>query len=117
MDIRIFDNFEDDGQLTLFGLEDYEDLRASGEEAAAKRVEASAKRAAGKQEVKAEPGKTESERTAGGPAEREQMREETAADAVRIRSCSSCGKLLFVREEDGGYVSACSACGIQYIQR
>jgi len=36
---------------------------------------------------------------------------------IRIRNCSSCGKLLFVKEEDGCYVSACNACGIHYIQK
>ena len=36
---------------------------------------------------------------------------------IRIRNCSSCGKLLFVKEEDGCYVSACNACGIHYLQK
>lgn len=94
MDIQIFDDFEDGGQLTLFGLEeDYEELRTSV-------------------------GETVKEPTEKETAVKEPMRGKTAADlGIRIRSCSSCGKLLFVREEDGGYVSACNACGIQYIQR
>lgn len=35
---------------------------------------------------------------------------------IRIRSCSSCGKLLYVREENGRYRAVCNACGITYLQ-
>ena len=96
MDIQIFDNFEEDGQLTLFGLEeDYEELRV-------------------KQPQPKEPVSRDILSTEMLPGE--QLSDQIGA-GIRIRSCSSCGKLLFVREENGGYVSACNACGIQYIQK
>lgn len=40
----------------------------------------------------------------------------SAEIGIRIRSCCSCGKLLYVREENGRYFSACNACGITYLQ-
>ena len=36
---------------------------------------------------------------------------------IRIRSCSSCGKLLSVREEKDAFVSECNNCGIRYSQK
>lgn len=116
MDIRIFDNFEDDGQLTLFGLEeDFEELQMpveepaeaiSGESAAEEPM--SGKKAAGKL--------SSAELPAGEQISGERSSGQNSV-GVRIRNCSSCGKLLFVKEEDGGYVSACNACGIQYVQK
>lgn len=96
MDIQIFDNFEEDGQLTLFGLEeDYEELRG--------------KQSQSKESVL--------EEFLSGEQISGQQSSGRDSIGIRICSCSSCGKLLFVREEDGGYVSACNACGIQYIQK
>ncbi len=71
MDIGLFENYEDDGQLSLFGAE----------------------------EPVPEP------ETEGGTD-------------VRIRSCSSCGRLLLVREDNGSFfVSECNSCGIIYRQK
>lgn len=70
MDMRLFENYEDDGQLSLFGAE----------------------------EPVPEP------ETEGGTD-------------VRIRSCSSCGKLLLVGEDNGSFVSECNSCGIVYRQK
>ncbi len=90
MDIQIFDNFEEDGQLTLFGMEeDIEELQASVKKTAARAGEQSA-------------GQVISEQGSAG---------------IRIQKCSSCGKMLFVREDEGGYISVCNACGIQYVQK
>ena len=75
MDINLFDNYEDDGQLILFGVEE--------------RAERSAER---------EP-------------------ETGSGTQIRIRSCSSCGKLLFVREESDAFFAECSSCGIRYCQK
>lgn len=74
MDIKLFDNYEDDGQLSLFGAQ---------------------------------------EQTEGFP---EQTEAESGTD-IRIRSCSSCGKLLFVREEGNAFFSECNNCGIRYCQK
>lgn len=111
MDIGIFDDFEEDGQLTLFGLgEDFEELQMSGEEPT---EPISGKTAAGEP---ASGKKASGEIPSGEPVLKEQSSGESGV-GIRIRSCSSCGKLLFVREEAVGYVSACNACGIQYVQK
>lgn len=74
MDIKLFDNYEDDGQLSMFGVqEQMEELP-------------------------------------------EQPEAERGTD-IRIRSCSSCGKLLFVREEEKAFFSECNNCGIRYCQK
>lgn len=84
MDIQLFDNFEDDGQLSMFDMgEDIENLQTLAVEEAPAQEELPASGSAG----------------------------------VRIQKCSSCGKLLFVKEEDGCYVSLCNACGVKYLQK
>lgn len=75
MDMKFYESYEDDGQLSLFGTE------APEEEAA------------------------------------EQKTEPEGGTGIRIRSCSSCGKLLFVREEKDAFVSECNNCGIRYSQK
>ena len=75
MGIKLYDNYEEDGQLSMFGAQEQED----------------------------------------GPAER-QPETESGTD-IRIRSCSSCGKLLFVREEGNVFSSECNNCGIRYCQK
>lgn len=117
MDIRIFDNFEDDGQLTLFGLEeDFEEIQTSAEEPA-KEAAAGAMPERELRDEQPQPKETASGGTRSGEMVSEEQPSAQAGAGIRIRSCSSCGKLLFVREEDGGYVSACNACGIQYAQK
>lgn len=84
MDIQLFDNYEDDGQLSMFDMgEDIENLQTPAVE---------------------EPSAGEALPASGSAG-------------IRIQKCSSCGKLLFVREENGCYTSACNACGIGYMQR
>lgn len=78
MGIKVYDNYEDDGQLSMFDAEGQE--------------EEFPERSEQKQEV------------------------ERGAD-IRIRNCSSCGKLLFVREENDAFFSACNNCGISYCQK
>ncbi|MDE5588178.1 MAG: hypothetical protein K2J60_03435 [Acetatifactor sp.] len=128
MDIQIFDNFDEDGQLTLFGLEeDYEELRTSVRETAKDTASesmpvrpAQGKPTAGAGELRSKQPQSK-EPVSGEFLSAEMLSGEQATGqtgaGIRIRSCSSCGKLLFVREEDGSYVSACNACGIQYIQK
>lgn len=93
MDIRLFDNYEEDGQLSMFGLEEpdidvMEDVREEENTAAA---------ALGEAGLPTLPGQS--------------------ALAVRIQRCSSCGKLLTVREEAGGCAAFCNNCGIDYFQK
>ena len=149
MDIGIFDNFDDDGQLTLFGLEEdfgelpeslgqpepegdevHEEAGETFEKPESKKVsdhgEAQGaferpelKKAALREETQgvlddAETGK-QSVRKGGSEYSGEIL--EGQGTGIRIRRCSCCGKLLFVREEDGGYYSSCNACGIQYVQK
>lgn len=84
MGVQLFDNYEDDGQLSMFDLgEDIEKLQTPLEESSSEEKELPASGSAG----------------------------------IRIQKCSSCGKLLFVREEEGCYHSACNACGIRYVQK
>lgn len=82
MDIKLFDNYEDDGQLCLFGAE----------------------------EQTAEPAER------GQTAEKGNAESERPAD-IRIKSCSSCGKLLYVREEKDAFYAECNNCGIKYSQK
>ena len=75
MGIKLYDNYEEDGQLSMFGGEEQE----------------------------------------GAPAGREDGPE--SGTDIRIRNCSSCGKLLFVREEGNAFFSECNNCGIRYCQK
>ena len=75
MGIKLYDNYEEDGQLSMFGAQE------QAEESA------------------------------------EQQPETEGGTDIRIRSCSSCGKLLFVREEGNAFFSECNNCGIRYCQK
>lgn len=84
MDIQLFDNYEDDGQLSMFDMaEDIERLQTP---------------------------------TDGGLLTDETLPASGSA-GIRIQRCSSCGKLLFVKEENEYYTAACNACGIHYVQK
>ena len=75
MDIKFFDNYEDDGQLSMFGVGEQEEESA-------------------------------------------ELESDTAiGTGIRIMSCSSCGKLLFVREESDAFFAECNNCGIRYCQK
>lgn len=73
MNIRLYDNYEEDGQLSMFA----------------------------EPETVEEPKKPEPE----------------SGSEIRIQRCSSCGKLLFVREEKEAFSSECNNCGIRYSQK
>ena len=36
---------------------------------------------------------------------------------IRIQRCSCCGKVLFVKEEEGCLSAFCNACGVSYMQK
>lgn len=93
MDIQLYDNYEEDGQLSMFRYDGPEpDLtdRIAGEKAAGKILEGR---------------ETADLQTVSGNPE------------IRIQRCSSCGRLLFVREEDAGYTAFCNNCGVTYVQK
>lgn len=142
MDIGLFDNFEDDGQLSLFGLgEDVEDLwetysgekrstgqsRGSKEAENAEKVESTEKsenteksESAEKPEITEKPEKTEKPESAGEPRSSGEVQDQlpsSGSAGIRIRRCSCCGKLLFVREEENCYLAACNACSVSYMQK
>lgn len=117
MDIQLFDNFDDDGQLSLFGLtDDFEEIQPLGQdmpettgvsdgEKPGMSAESSGRQASEKEAARKEVQHMD---------HREPERDDTG---IRIGRCSSCGKMLFVLEENGGYVSACNTCGIRYVQQ
>lgn len=100
MDIRLYDNYEEDGQLSLFGFDDadYEmevqPLPDMAEETAKKKT-AVQRDAAVNTGLHLAPG----------------------GSGIRIRKCATCGKHLFVSEVSGGYASSCNNCGIEYFQK
>ncbi len=96
MDIQLYDTMEDDGQLSLFGMngQGIDEPRPM------------------EPEIKDMELKEPEIRQPEGEAQ-----EPDAAWDVRIRCCSSCGKLLFVREEGDAFLSECNNCGVRYCQR
>ena len=76
MDVNLYDNYEDDGQLSLFGMEEVS------------------------------PEQPLSEQPLWG-----------VETGVRIGHCSSCGKLLAVKEAADGYFARCNNCNIRYFQK
>lgn len=142
MDIGLFDNFEDDGQLSLFGLgEDVEDLwetysgekrstgssQDPGETGNAGKIESTAEpesavepESTEKLESTAEPKSAEKPESAGelrNSGEAQDQFPSSGSVGIRIRRCSCCGKLLFVREEENCYLAACNACSVSYMQK
>lgn len=123
MDIRLFDNYEEDGQLSLFGFDEMEeempdgaaawddagtDGAATGESI---ETDGAAREDAGTDGTAA-PGAAAQKTSAGA-----RQRIEESAAGVRIQRCSSCGKLLYVREEADGYTAVCNNCEIRYFQK
>lgn len=121
MDTQMFDNFDDDGQLSLFGLmDDLEELRPlDGEMTELSERPAGEAPGAAEESAGEAPERRESEgEAARKEAQRIDRREtEREGTGIRIGRCSSCGKMLFVQEENGSYVSACNTCGIRYMQQ
>lgn len=89
MDGAFFDSYEEDGQLSLFGFEDMEP----------------------------EPVKEEAEKKKENLAEAGQSSYTSLTGEIRIGRCTSCGKLLYVREEEESWQSFCNNCNIRYVQK
>lgn len=136
MDIGLFDNYEDDGQLSLFGLgEDVEDLweTYSGEKRGTEPSQEPGDTGnAGNAESTAEPestekpesteesenaGETRSTGETRSSGEAQDQLPSSGSAGIRIQRCSCCGKLLFVREEENCYLAACNACSVSYMQK
>lgn len=94
MDIRLYDNYEDDGQLSMFGYDEPEFDMAD--------------RLAGEKTL---------EKGSGADGEAADLYLASGGSEIRIQRCSSCGKMLFVKEETGGYSASCNNCGIAYFQK
>lgn len=92
MDFNIFDNYEEDGQLSMFDMaQDYEELSPVVEE----------------KKTKYAPKQTnviENDMQAG-------------SGTVKISKCMSCGRILFVKDAGASFSATCNACGVEYIQK
>lgn len=114
MDIQLFDNFEDDGQLSMFDLgEDLENLQSLEEDFEADYESEGQAKGTDKSGQTAPSDKTQTDKADT----------KTAAagygviSGIRVSKCGSCGKILFVKEEEGNYISFCNNCGISYAQK
>lgn len=128
MDIGLFDNFEDDGQLSLFGMgEGVEDLRETNpgevreKPAEVRRTDPAEEggKAAEARGTNLTEGREKdvAEARETNPAEAGEQLPSSGSAGIRIRQCSCCGKLLFVKEEEDCYLAACNACGVSYVQK
>lgn len=117
-DFQLFDNYEEDGQLSLFSA-DYDDWDEDWVEEDAPEgengtvVAPEEKVQAG---VKNEKSAKAAENTAKSVENTAKVVESTGPD-IRVKYCACCGKLLFVREETAGFHSECNNCGIKYFQK
>lgn len=140
MDFRIFSTDEDDGQLNFFNMDmgmsasedDYEE--DAGEVGLADLdIDAPTATTDGLQEERSDvPNSNETENTpnpshsATASHEKKSVESVSVASAplssafipstgaARISRCQCCGKMLFVREEEGEFLSHCNNCGISY---
>lgn len=149
MDIGLFGNFDDDGQMSMFAFEEpefdmeselaartaaLEKERAEKESGngAKKNMDASEPRkavarprpkavlpseteVAEKQPVEVKVSDVVKVSDAGSSVAASKMVAEPTSN-IRILRCSTCGKLLFVKEEAGGYTAFCNNCEIGYFQ-
>ena len=88
MDIQLFENFDEDGQLSMFDMVDELESRPGAENSAEEK---------------------ESNRSVKNIPEKNSV--------IRIQKCSTCGKMLFVREDEKSYFANCNRCGIEYLQK
>ena len=143
--MQLFDNYEEDGQLSLFSA-DYddwdEDWEEIPEEAADDAEQSQTVKEVAEEEpavkiAKGKPGtsaktKAASENAGSTPEQKAViigdavdtyekavagLEMTNAGPTVRVKYCASCGKLLFVREETAGFHSECNNCGIKYFQK
>ena len=136
--MQLFDNYEEDGQLSLFSA-DYDDWDDDWVETPEETGEAMTKEADAEEKnvIKSERIKsgntTKAKAAAGSTDSAAEPKIGEAVDTyekavagleitnsgptVRVKYCASCGKLLFVKEETAGFQSECNNCGIKYFQK
>lgn len=125
--MKLFDNYEEDGQLSLFSA-DYEDWDEDWEEAEEEEAtgEDAATDEASEEATSEDPVETKKKIQKPAPvvkAGKEKEKPAPVAESIvpgggiRIKYCATCGKLLFVKEETAGYTSECNNCGIKYFQK
>ena len=126
---RLFDNYDDDGQFRLFDAdfddwdEDWEEETPATEADSVK--EEPAKEEPAKEEPKAPVEKEEVDKPVEKVAPAPKMtpppivpqEKKYSGPEIRVRYCSTCGKLLFVKEDASGYSSECNHCEIKYFQK
>lgn len=132
--MQLFDNYEEDGQLSLFSADydDWEDdwVEPSGEESAEEAQDGNEKKT--EEEVAATAADADLKAVKADATGRKRA-ESSAVDVyakavasleslnegpdIRVKYCASCGKLLFVKEETAGFQSECNNCGIKYFQK
>ncbi len=141
---RLFDNYDDDGQFRLFDAdfddwdEDWEEEPSVAEAETVKEVTAE-KKMEEKKTISLTPVVEEAEEemfaevvekeTISKPVEKAAtmpkmtpppivpQEEKYSGPEIRVRYCSTCGKLLFVKEDATGYSSECNHCEIKYFQK
>ncbi len=128
---QLFDNYDDDGQLRLFDA-DFDDWDEDWEEAEETPIEPMVEEVPAKDSA--------AEKTKETPAVKQEAKEKNAEEKtaaaqksakpatgvseerytgpeIRVKYCSSCGKMLFVKEDASGYHSECNRCEIKYFQK
>lgn len=135
--IRLFDNYEEDGQLSLFDA-DYDDWDEDWtEEAASEDGGEAVEGKSGAETALAEgdspmegketvvsakgqrAGQTREKATvlSKGQESSAGMSQSPAGPEVRVKYCACCGKLLAVKEEPTAFRSECNNCGVKYVQK
>ncbi len=123
-EFQLFDNYEEDGQLSLFSP-DYDDWDEEWVEDAGENTAESAQGVIEGASVNEKNGAKDGEGIGvSGKVSAERKPESVSAHVqensgpdIRVKYCSSCGKLLFVREEATGFHSECNNCGVKYVQK
>lgn len=130
--MQLFDNYEEDGQLSLFSADyddwddDWEEMseETESEETSEKQESERLEKAEGDTGAKAAKAKESTSKTLSIGAAVDTYEKAVAGlemtgagPSVRVKYCTSCGKLLFVKEETAGFHSECNNCGIKYFQK
>ncbi len=118
---QLFDNYDDDGQLRLFDadFDDWDEDWEEAEETPSEPVAEELPVVKTTKETKAEKSAEEKPvvvQKAVKPAPGV-LEEKYTGPEIRVKYCSSCGKMLFVKEDASGYHSECNRCEIKYFQK
>ena len=114
--LRLFDNYDDDGQFRLFDA-DFDDWDEDWEEEPAVTEEPIKEPAVAEEKTVETAPKKEVSAPKVAPPPIVPQEEKYSGPEIRVRYCSTCGKLLFVKEDADGYHSECNHCEIKYFQK